>query len=125
MACIDVSSLVLLTGDECSILFGESKYNLLDKWPPIAKRRGTPPNMFYATNQAVKEAVQHDSTIMSAWGFTYISYDEIKLIDWQSYSGAQLLDLNESYSWGLLFKLMKTLDNASKHQRLIIWFEWR
>ena len=130
--CIDIGSLFLLTGDECSILFGESKYSSSrpdsldspDKWLPIAKRRGVPTNMAYRTTQAVNEALLNDSTIMSTWGFTYVTYDEIKRVDWQAYPSAELRDLAASFSWGLLFQLMQTLDEAGKHQRLIVWFEW-
>ena len=130
MSCINIGSLMLLTGNECSILFGESKYTILrpdslDDWKPVAKRRGLPPNMGYQTTQAVNEALQNDENIMSTWGFTQISYEEIESIDWHSYPSATLLDLDKSFSWGLLFQLMKTLDNAAWHQRLIVWFEWR
>ena len=77
---------MLMTGDECSILFGESKHALstpdsLNDWTPVAKRRGVPPNMAHQTTQAVNEALQNDETVMSTWGFTHISYDEIALID--------------------------------------------
>ena len=81
--------------------------------------------MAYRTTQAVNEALLNDSTIMSTWGFTYISYDEIKRVDWQAYPGAEILDLAASFSWELLFQLMQTLDEAGKHQRLVVWFEWR
>ena len=115
-----------MTGDECSILFGESKYSHEpDTWLPIAKRRGLPTNMAAPTALAVQEAKQNNDALMGTWGFTHISYDEIEQIDWEAYPGAELLDLKASYSWGLLLQLMQTLDNASKHQRLIIWFEWR
>jgi hypothetical protein len=125
MSCLDLSSLALSTGDICSILFGESKNrDTPDEWPPIAKRRGLPTNMAWLTTQAVKGSLDNDSTLMSTWGYTFISYDEIATIDWQTYAGAEP-DLTESYEWGLLFSLMKTLDNAFNHQRLIVWFEWR
>jgi hypothetical protein len=129
MSCIDLSSLGLYTGDECGILFGESNLTCSyadapDSWPPIAKRRGVLANTSWSTTQAIKEALKNDNSIMSTWGFTYISYDEIAQIDWQAYSGADI-NLHASHGWGILFSLMKTLDNASKHQRLIVWFEWR
>jgi hypothetical protein len=115
MSCLDLSNLALSTGDICSILFGESKYgDTPNGWQPIAKRRGLPPNMAWLTTQAVKGALANDSTLMSTWGYTFISYEEIATIDWQTYAGAAP-DLTEFYEWGLLFSLMKTLDNSSHH----------
>jgi hypothetical protein len=132
MSCVDLSSLFLNTGDTCSILFGESKATVSyadvpDEWPPIAKRRGLPPNMASLTAQAVKESYSNDNSLMSTWGYTFIAYEEIERIEWQTYANADL-DIEASHGcqgWGLLFSLMKTLDKAGKHQRLIVWFEWR
>lgn len=131
LGCLDLGSLGLSTGDVCTILFGESKHTFsrpdaLDQyqWPPLAKRRGVPPNMAGWTAQAVKESLGNDATSMSTWGYTFISYDEIAQIDWQAYPGADL-PTDDTLGWGLLFTLMKTLDDASKHQRLVVWFEWR
>lgn len=125
MSCIDLISLNLPTGDICSILFGESSPNNdTNEWLPIAKRRGPPNNSAWLTAQAIEESRSNDSTIMSTWGYTFITHEEIERIDWQTYPGAKL-ELNKTYGWGLLFSLMKVLDDASKHQRLIVWFEWR
>jgi hypothetical protein len=78
-----------------SLLFGESKAtlsqsNALDQWPAVAKRRGIPANVAWWTAQAVKESVGNDATIMSTWGYTFISYAEIAQINWQAYDGADI-----------------------------------
>lgn len=117
-SCINLSSLSLNTGDECSILFGEAKDEISTKWVPLAHRRGLPTNPGELTAQAAREA----SATTSVWGFTFLCYEEMATIDWQAYPAA-ILD-GSSYGWGLLSSLMKTLDEAGKHQRLVVWFDW-
>jgi hypothetical protein len=127
MSCMDIGSLGLSFGDECLVLFGESKDTLAhrsvpDKWPPIAKRRGLPPNMGWLTAQAVGKPIVNDLTTNER-GYTFIGYDEIAQLDWQAYSGA-VLDVNKAYGWGLLLSLMRRLDKAGYSQRLVVWFFW-
>jgi hypothetical protein len=129
LSCLDVASLGLYPGAVCSVLFGESRQTLaepgaLARWSPVANRRGVPPNLAWGTARAVQEARANDPSVMSTWGYTYISYDELAQITWQAYPEA-VLELAQNHGWGLLFQLMKTLDAAAKHQRLVVWFEWR
>lgn len=127
MSCLDLGTLGLCFGDECRILFGESKDTLAhravpDKWPPIAKRRGLPPNMGGPTAREVGEPRENDLTT-NALGYTFIGYEELAQLDWQAYPGA-VLDVNEVYGWGLLLSLMRQLNKAGYRQRLLVWFSW-
>ncbi|MCR5890458.1 hypothetical protein LRS06_22275 [Hymenobacter sp. J193] len=127
--CLDLSSLNLLTGDVCDVLFGESKQTVPPATArglpvPLAHRRGFPPNLAWWTAQGVQESLGNDATQMSMWGYTFLSYDEIAAIHWQDHPEAEQ-ELAWPLGWSLLFQLMKTLDEASKHQRLVVWFEWR
>jgi hypothetical protein len=127
MSCLDIGSLGLSFGDECRILFGESKDTLAhrtvpDEWPPIAKRRGLPPNMGWLTAQAVGGPVFNDLTT-NAPGYTFIEYEEMVQLDWQAYPGA-VLDVDKAHGWGLLLSLMRAFDKAGYSQRLIVWFSW-
>jgi hypothetical protein len=129
LSCLDVGSLGLSPGAVCSVLFGESRQTLsqpdaLGSWAPVANRRGVPANLAWGTARGVQEASDNEASLMSTWGYTYISYEEITQIEWQAYPEA-VLELAKTHGWGLLFKLMKTLDDAAKHQRLVVWFEWR
>ena len=127
--CLDLASLDLLTGDVCSVLFGESKQTVppaTARGPrrPLAHRRGLPPNLAWGTAQGVRESWGNDAAQMSTWGYTFLSYEEIAAIHWPDHSGAAP-ELAWPGGWSLLFQVMKTLDEASKHQRLVVWFEWR
>lgn len=127
--CLDLGSLNLLTGDVCNVLFGESKQTVppataLGLRAPLAHRRGLPSNLAWWTAQGVQESLGNNATQMSTWGYTFLSYDEIAAINWPDHPEAEQ-ELAWPVGWNLLFQLMKTLDEASKHQRLVVWFEWR
>ncbi|GAA4360609.1 hypothetical protein GCM10023185_27330 [Hymenobacter saemangeumensis] len=115
-SCLDIGSLGLGLGAESEILFGATKHKL--EWVPLAQNRGLPPNLGALTSHAAKDVLA-DQT---GWGFTYITYEEIEQVDWRAYPTAELD--GSTYGWGLLFRLMQTLDSGSKHQRLVVWFEW-
>ncbi|SFQ78966.1 hypothetical protein [Hymenobacter arizonensis] len=114
-SCLDIGSLGLGLGAESEILFGATKHPL--EWVPVAQGRGLPAYLGALTARASTEAVEGGT----AWGFTWITYEEIAQIDWQAYPHAEVD--GRTYGWGLLFRLMHTLDNASKHQRLVVWLE--
>jgi hypothetical protein len=127
MSCLDIGNLGLCFGDECRILFGESKDTLAhrtvpNKWPPIAKRRGLPSNMGRLTAQAVGDAVVNELTT-NARAYTFVGYDELAQLDWQAYPDA-VLDVDKVYGWGLLLSLMRAFDKAGYRQRLVVWFFW-
>ncbi|UOQ69503.1 hypothetical protein [Hymenobacter volaticus] len=96
----------------------EAKDNTSPEWVPLAHRRGLPANPGELTAQEAREA----STTTSVWGFTFLSYEEMASLDWQAYPDV-VLD-GSTYGWGLLWSLLKTLDEAGKYQRLVVWFDW-
>jgi hypothetical protein len=125
-SCVDISCFTLMTDDVCRIMFGESKYPHEENWVPVAHRRGIPNGIDHTTAQAINDALKDNDKIPRAdiWGFTHISYAEIKQINWQSYAGADLSGLETYNEWRSLFKIMDVLDERFHYQRLIVWFEW-
>ena len=121
MSLMDIGCMLLLTGDVCQILFGESKSGSDECWQPVAHRRGLPNDVVTAQAIAARQ-LAIDNPEFAIWGFTHINYEEIKQIQWNSYEGADLTELE--IDWNKLFAIMDAIDGYFDRQRLIVWFEW-
>jgi hypothetical protein len=119
--CVDIMPFPLWAEDVCAILFGVAKWET--GWPPVASGRGIPPWVSHRGKQAIEEEMAYEGDD-KAYGYTYITYEELKQVDWQAYAGADLSELEKPLGWYLLFKTMDTLSECFQAQRLVVWFHW-
>jgi len=58
------------------------------------------------------------------FGYTYVTHEEIKQIDWSAYADADLEELERPLGWYALFKTMDALSACFLAQRLVVWFQY-